>query len=54
MTKLIGIFHNYANAPKNDHIVEEVRDTERKLVRKEDNSQNRTDESTDSNKLVRN
>jgi hypothetical protein len=28
MTKLIGIFCNYANALKNDHIVEEVRDNE--------------------------
>jgi len=43
MMKLIGIFRNHANAPKNDHIVEEVRDTERKFVGKEDNSQKRTD-----------
>jgi membrane-bound lytic murein transglycosylase MltF len=54
MTKLIGIFCSYANAPKNYHIVEEVRDNERKLVGKEDNSQKRTDESIQSNKMVMN
>jgi hypothetical protein len=52
MTMLIGTFCDYANALKNYHIVEAVRDTERGFVGKEDNSQKRTDKSTLDNKLV--
>ena len=40
--------------PKNDHIVETVRDPKRQFVGKVDKSQKRTDESVQDNKVISN